>query len=249
MPQVSEQNQTTTFPVQAERDYLSVFDNGVYYPEQRETDMGETSIHIKLLTELLQILDVYLKRRDDAFISGNMNLYYEEGNARRWFAPDLLIAFGVPNVHRSSYLLWREKVFPQVVFEISSEKTWRNDIDEKLEIYDGLGAEEYYVLDPEFAFLPAPLMAFHRQDGRLTAIAVDDEKVYSPRLGLEIVRIRDNFRLFNPASQSFLMNLEESDASLKESEAEVINGRLRAIAAESEIERLKAEIEKLKSRN
>lgn len=233
MPQISEQNQTRDFLVQYEPDYLSVFDNGVYYPEQRETDMGETSIHIKLLTELLQILGVFFNHRQDIFLSGNMNLYYEKGNSRRWFAPDLLIAFGVPKVERSSYLLWREEIFPQVVFEIASEKTWRNDVDEKLELYDQLGAEEYYILDPEFAYLSAPLLAFQRQGKRLVSVSVENGKVFSPRLGLEIIKTVNSFRLFNPQTNEFLLTLEESEE--------------RRGQAELEIADLKAQIERLKS--
>ncbi len=226
MSNVLKQSQTRNFPPPSAGSYTSVIYDGVYYPEEREDDMGETTVHIKLLANFLNILKVFFKDRQDVFLSGNLNLYFEEGNSRKWFAPDLLIAFGVPNVERSSYLLWRERVFPQVIIEIASEKTWRHDIDEKLRLYEELGAEEYYVLDPEFAFLPAPLMAFRRQGETLAESSVADGKIFSPRLGLEIVYEANTFRLFNPQTNEFLRTLEES---------------------ESEIERLKAEIEKLKT--
>ncbi len=228
MSAVLEQNQThKNLPLNTKESYTSVIYDGVYYPEEREDDMGETSIHIKLIADLLVILRSFFKDKEDIFLSGNMNLYYEEGEPRKWYAPDLLIAFGVPNVERSRYLLFREKVFPQVIFEISSEKTWQNDIDEKLRLYEKYGAEEYYVLDPENAFLPKPLMAFRRDGERLVGLNVENERIFSPRLGLEIVREGNTFRLFNPNTNEYLRTLEES---------------------ESELERLKAEIEKLKSR-
>lgn len=227
MPQVLEKSRTANFASPDSKSYTSVIYDGVYYPEQREDDMGETSIHITLITDFLSVLKLFFKKRDDVFLSANMNLYYEEGNSRRWLAPDLLIAFGVPNVERSSYLVWREKVFPQAVFEVASEKTWRSDIVEKLELYETLGAEEYYVLDPEFAYLPAPMMAFHRRGERLLSAPINDDRVFSPRLGLEVVRTENTFRLFNPQTNEFLRTLEE---------------------AESELERLKAEIERLKAR-
>jgi Uma2 family endonuclease len=226
MSAVLEQNKIKNSPPQNAETYTSVIYDGVYYPEEREDDMGETSTHINLLADLLKILKVFFRDREDVFLSGNMNLYYEQGNSRRWFAPDLLVAFGVPNVDRSSYLLWREGVFPQVVFEIASEKTWQNDIDEKLRLYEELGAEEYYVIDPENAFLPAPLMAFRREGENLVELEIDNERVFSPRLNLEIVREGDTFRLFDPQRNEFLRTLEES---------------------ESEVERLKAEIERLKA--
>ncbi len=228
MPEVLEQVQTPKLPLQNAESYTSVIDEGVYYPEEREDDMGETSVHINLMADFLKMLKYFLRNHQNIFLSGNMNLYYEKGNPHRWFAPDLLIAFGVPNVERSSYLLWREKVFPQVIFEIASEKTWRNDLDEKFRFYQELGAEEYYVFDPEFAFLTAPLLAFHRQGEKLVGKDIENDRIFSPRLGLEIVRTENNFRLFNPQTNEFLRTLEE---------------------AESELERLKAEIERLKRQN
>ncbi len=240
MSDVLKQSQTRNFPPPSVESYTSVIYDGVYYPEEREDDMGETSIHIKLLADLLNILKVFFKDRQDVFLSGNMNLYFEEGNSRKWFAPDLLVAFGVPSVERSSYLLWRERVFPQVIIEIASEKTWRNDIDEKLRMYEEFGAEEYYVLDPEFAFLPAPLMAFRRQGEMLNELRVAENRILSPRLGLEIVHQTNTFRLFDPQTNEFLLTLEESEEQKR-------RYKLRAESAESEIERLKAEIEKLKT--
>lgn len=232
MPEILEQTQTRNLPMQNAESYTSTIYEGVYYPEEREDDMGETSIHINLIADLLKTLKLFFKNREDVFLSANMNLYFEPGNSRRWYAPDLLVAFGVPNVERSSYLLWREKVFPQVLIEIASEKTWRNDVDEKLRMYEEFGAEEYYVLNPEFAYLPAPLMAFRRQNENLVEVEVIDGRIFSPRLNLEIVRTDNTFRLFNLQTNEFLLTLEESEEKRKQ--------------AENENEILKAEIERLR---
>ena len=130
------------------------------------------------------------------------------------------------NHDRSSYQVWKENIFPQVIFEIASDHTWENDVGKKYKDYEKFGVEEYYILDPEFAFLPAPMLAFHRQGERLLSVPVNDDKTFSPRLGLEIVRTENNFRLFNARTNEFLLTLEE---------------------AEAEIETLKAEIERLKA--
>ncbi len=206
--------------------YISTIYNGVYYPEQREDDVGETSHHIKLIADFVTILKYFFKNRGNVFLSVNMNLYYEKGSPQKWFAPDLFVAFGVPNVERSSYLLWREQVFPQVIFEVSSGKTWSNDLDAKFRFYEKFGAEEYYIFDPEFAYLPSPLMAFHRKGEKLVELEIENERIFSPLLNLEIVRTANTFRLFNPQTNDYLRTLDE---------------------AETELARLKAEIEKLKS--
>ncbi len=209
----------------------------IVYPEQREDDMGETSIHIGLVANFFNILKLYLKKREDVFLSANMNLYYDEGNPNKWYAPDILIAFGVHNHERSSYQIWKENVAPQVIFEVSSLRIWKTDISEKLEIYGELGVEEYYILDPEFAYLPAPILAFHRKGERLLSAPVDSDRIFTPLLGLEIVRTENNFRLFDPKANEFLRTLEESEGELE---------RLKAQSA-VEMEKLRSEIERLKS--
>ena len=228
MPEVLETRQTQSFPPTHTEIYYSseTEEREIIYPEQREDDMGETSIHAKLINQFLATLLSFLKNRKDVFLSGNMNLYYQEKNPNKWYAPDLLIAFGVENHERSSYQVWKEEVFPQIIFEVASERTWKIDISEKLEFYSKEGAEEYYILDPEFAYLPAPMLAFHREGERLLSSTITDNRIFSPRLGLEIVRTEKGFRLFNPNTNEFLQTLEE---------------------AQLEIERLKAEIEKLKA--
>lgn len=233
MSAVLEQNRRQEIPPQNTEDYSSVFYDGVYYPEEREDDMGETSIHAKIINRLLAMLLHFFNESEDVFVTTNMNIYREEGNPRKWFAPDLLIAFGIPNIDRSSYLLWREEVFPQVIFEIASKKTWQNDVDEKLRLYEELGAEEYYVLDPKFEFLSTPLLAYRREGENLIELEVANERIFSPRLGLEIVREGNTFSLFNPKTNGFLLTLQESERKRQEDEVE--------------IERLKAEIERLKS--
>ena len=127
-----------------------------------------------------------------------------------------------------------------MIFEIASNSTWKDDVSEKYEIYDLFGVEEYYILDPEFAYLPAPIMAFHRQGERLLSVQITSDQVFSPRLGLEIVRTEKTFRFFNPQTNKFLLTLEELEAEKKIFES-------RAITAEAENEKLKAEIERLKA--
>ena len=56
----------------------------IVYPEQRETDLGETSEHYQIISELMQMLLSYFGDRNDIFIASNMNLYYEEGNPNRY---------------------------------------------------------------------------------------------------------------------------------------------------------------------
>lgn len=212
----------------------------IVYPEQREDDMGESSIHFKLINRLVQMLLHFLDKRDDVFLSANINLYYDEGSPDSWFAPDILIAFGVPSHERPSYQIWKENGPPQVIFEVSSQRTWKLDVSEKLEVYGELGVEEYYILDPGLECLPAPMLAFRRRGERLLAETIENDRIFSPQLGLEIVRNDNSFRLYDPRVGEFLLTLDESEEKRRISEEK---GRI----VEEENERLKAELKALRS--
>lgn len=210
MSAVLESNQTTQSVLPTRRG------KEIFYPESHEDDMGESSIHYKLISYFFNALQVFFVKQSDVFIAANLNLYYREGTPRNYYTPDVMIAFGTPNHNRTVYKLWEEKQFPQVVFEVASNATWKTDISDKVEDYGRLGAEEYYLLDPENLYLPLPLMAYRRDEtGRLRLVLTENNRVLSPRLNLEIVWENERFRLFDPMAQEFLLTTEELTAELK----------------------------------
>jgi len=196
--------QTTTEAENNRAAKIFSFRDEIHYPESHDDDMGESSIHYKIISYFFSALEMFFSTVDDIMIAANMNLYYEEGNPRKYYTPDLMISFGAEKRDRQVYKLWEEKVFPQVVFEVASERTWKNDIGEKSEFYGYFGTEEYYLIDPERRYLPLPLMVYRRQEKRLKYIPLEENRIFSPRLGLEIVDTGKSFRLFNPQTQEFL---------------------------------------------
>ncbi len=181
-----------------------VFSENLHYPESHDDDMGESSLHNKLINYIFSVLNSFFAKNNAITIAANLNLYYEEGNPRKYFTPDIMISFGAGKSERQAYKLWEENVFPQVVFEIASEHTWKNDIGDKSEFYSRFGTEEYYLIDPERKYLPLPLMAYGREDERLKYVPHQDNRIFSPLLGLEIVDTGKSFRLFDPKTQEFL---------------------------------------------
>ncbi len=212
----------------------------ILYPESHEDDMGESSIHYQLISYFFDAVKFFLKDQKDVFIAANMNLYYREKNPNKYYTPDIMVAFGVSGHNRKVYKLWEEEVCPQVIFEVSSDTTWKKDISDKVEDYGLLGVDEYYLLDPENLYLPLPLMAYRRDEtGRLRLLLTNDNRVLSPLLKLEIVWENRKFRLFDPENQEFLLTTEEAKTKADKLQSE--NERLKA-----ELDRLKAE---LKNRN
>jgi Uma2 family endonuclease len=217
----------------------------IVYPDSHADDMGESSWHYALIAYLWNALRLPFASRDDVFIAANMNLYYEAGRPDLYYTPDLLVAFGVANRQRKVYKLWEEQVFPQVVFEVASDRTWKDDLGDKVEAYEMLGVEEYYALDSQ-DFLPLPLMAYRREAGRLNFLRLPEDRVLSPRLGLEIVLSENGFRLFDPQKQEFIPTLTDAQANAEAAQLRTSAEVARAEAAEAKVAQLLAEIAKLK---
>lgn len=196
-------------------------DEGFVTITNEETEMGETTIHNRLLRYLTDCLELFFAERERIFVAANLNLYYDSNNPRKWYAPDVMVAFDVENRERSSYQLSDERVVPQVIIEVASEQTYDNDLGKKYAEYARLGVEEYYLIDPERAFLPTPLMAYQRTNGELLPITIKDRRIISPRLGLEVVDTGEDFRLFNPATGKFLSSAQELAREKAELEARV----------------------------
>lgn len=184
--------------------YAETIAEEVFYPAELEKEMGETAIHFKFIRLISLLLEVFFSARNDVVVGGDLMIYYDKGSPKKWLAPDVFVCFGVENKLRRTFKVWEEGVFPQVVFEIASDSTFENDLGGKRLDYERLGVEEYYLLDAERTYLPSPMMAFHRETGRLLSANVENNRVFSPLLNLEIVDTGKSFRLFNPTTQEFL---------------------------------------------
>lgn len=165
--------------------------------------MAETDKHRELITELIKSLEDFFARENDVYVTGNILLYYEQGDPRKSVAPDVMLARGVEKKARRVFKLWEEKA-PSVVFEISSHSTALEDLNRKFRLYQKLGIPEYYIFDPEYSYLETPLIAFRLTDGEYEEIEIKEDKVFSPSLNLEIVNTGETLRLRNPATGEFL---------------------------------------------
>lgn len=174
-----------------------------------EEEMSETTLHFALINYFFNALKLFLADQENCFVAANLRISYDEQQPLKWYAPDIFAAFGVEKRERRSYHLATEKVMPQVVFEVASDMTYDADLGKKYADYARLGAEEYYLLDPERSLLPTPLIAYQVRGGRLLPLEIENQRVFSPRLGLEIVDTGETFRLFNRTTNEFLRSTEE----------------------------------------
>lgn len=194
-------------------------DEGFVTIAGEDEEMSETTLHFALINYLYNALKLFLSNSTNCFVASNLRIFYDEKNPLKWYAPDVLVAFGVSGGDRTSYNLATEKTMPQVVFEVASEQTADRDTGEKYLDYARLGVEEYYLLDPERGLLPSALLAFQREDDKLLPIKIANERVFSPRLELEIVNTDSGIRLFDPQAKHYLPSPQEMAQRLAELEA------------------------------
>ncbi|HEY8461317.1 MAG TPA: Uma2 family endonuclease [Blastocatellia bacterium] len=200
------------------------------YPESDGKPMAETDVHRQLLSDLVFTLETFFQKQPDVYVSGNLLIYYVEGNPKKRIAPDVFVARGIKKRRRRIYKLWEEGVAPQVVIELTSRQTWREDLQEKWRLYEQLGVEEYFIFDPEYDYLDDPLVGYRLKDGKYKIMNARDRRLRSKVLGLELVDTGETLRLFDPGSGRFLPNMEESanaQQRLSELESELARHRER----------------------
>ncbi len=211
----------------------------IEYPSSDGEHKAETDIHRKLMNRLIDTLEQFFHAESDVYVSGNLLIYYVEGDTGKRVAPDVFVVRGVGKHDRRVYKLWEEGRAPDVVIELSSRQTWGDDLQKKWRLYEQLEVKEYYIFDPEYDYLPSSLLAYKLRDGQYEQIEVENGRVKSEELGLEIVDTDETLRLYDPRSGAFLPTAdEETDARIKAEEA------LRQ--SEEEVARLNEELEKLR---
>jgi Uma2 family endonuclease len=110
--------------------------------------MGETSFHADLVHYLMDVLR-WLLREQDCAIHENLNFYHTSDEREYPIAPDIAVIRGVAYRYLRSWTIEATGPAPQVVFEIASKETWRNDLLEKPLKYAYIGVQEYFLYDPE----------------------------------------------------------------------------------------------------
>ncbi|MFH0825716.1 MAG: Uma2 family endonuclease [Pseudomonadota bacterium] len=240
---------------------IAVLDADVYYPDTDGEPAAEGDIQLTYLLYCREALRLWFSASSDVYVTGNLLFYYEKGNPKKSFAPDVGVVFGVPNHERPSYKIWEEGKAPEVIIEITSRSTRRTDMNFKKGLYRDLGVSEYYLYDPCGDYLRPQLKAFSLDeiglyiDVRPVVIASDAFMVYSPTLDLELRVEGGRLRLFDRESGHYLLSTKELD-ELATAQAEArFDAERRAEAAERKAEAaertiaaLMQELETLKDR-
>jgi Uma2 family endonuclease len=223
------------------------------YPTSDGKPMAETDFHRELMIALIHtLMDFYAQQR--VYVSGNLLLYYEPGNRRRHVSPDVFVVKGVPNRQRLYYLTWEEGKTPDVVIELTSSSTRREDVQSKFRLYqDTLHVKEYFLFDPFEEYLTPSMRGYRLRQGVYQPIRPITGRLPSQVLRLHLERHGAELRLFDPRTAQWLPTREEKliqEAAARQQEAAARQQEAAARrAAEAEVERLRQELERLRRRN
>ena len=114
-------------------------------PKDFET-VPHSKIHRLRCREIEDALEIWLEDRE-AYVGGDQNVYYDEGDLDKVLAPDVFVVFGVSKRLRINYRIWAEGPPPCFVLEVLSPSTRRRDLVDKKAIYERMGVREYFVFE------------------------------------------------------------------------------------------------------
>ena len=196
----------------------------VEYPSTDGKPVAESDFQRDSLLYAVDVLQQHFRARPDVYVSGNLLLYYEEGNPKAVVAPDVFVVMGASNHRRMSYLLWQEPKGPDFVLEVTSRSTRNRDQGPKRELYRRLGVQEYWQYDPTGDYLDPALQGYALRGGEYEALPAVERRadrlvLRSAVLGLELRLEAGEFRFRDAAGGITLGTRHELETSLREETA------------------------------
>ena len=196
-------------------------DGGIFYPETDGEPMAASDSHRKEMTRTLDAFEAHFQPKPDAYISGDIFMYYVKGEPDAVIAPDILISFGLDKKNRPTYKVWEEGKVPEFVMEFASEKTYDKDLTIKKDTYASLGILDYFLFDVQHLYLPVPLMGFRLVEGRYVPIseASVGGGLHAASLNLDFHVREEGLGIYDPVSGKWLQTRAEREAAARQQEA------------------------------
>ncbi len=183
----------------------------IEYPASDGKPMAESDTARDLMFDIIDILKHHFAKEANVYVSGDILLYYEEGNPRKSVAPDVLVTKGIPAGRRNVYKLWEEGKAPDFVLEVTSKTTWQTDHFHKPALYHSLGIREYFLFDWTGGWLSGgPLMGYRLNGLEYHPIEPTEEgRLFSESLNLLLEARAGWLDLLDPATGKRLLTSPE----------------------------------------
>ncbi|MDE0054296.1 MAG: Uma2 family endonuclease [Gammaproteobacteria bacterium] len=222
------------------------------YPSSDGLPLAENDWQLEAILDAVGVLKIRYGSRPDVYVSGDLLIYYEEGNPRKSVAPDVFVVFGATNHRRNVYKLWEEPKAPDFVLEVASENTWKEDLGRKRALYAELGVREYWLFDPKDEYFDPPLQGLVLREGAYRALPalVDGgaRTIRSDVLGLDLRADRGMLRFRDPATGECLRSHAEEWAARSELAKALAEERLARDEATAALRFAEARIAELEAR-
>ena len=202
----------------------------VFYPESDGKPMAESDLHRDWMVRIIELLKLFFAGQR-VYVSGNLLIYYVEGDPKKSVAPDAFVVKDCDPGRRKIYKLWEEGKPPNFVLETTSSTTRREDRNKKMRVYAQMGVAEYFLYDPLGDWLEPPLQAYHLEGSQYLRLEADKGGITSQQLGITFRLEEGQLVLFNAATGEQLQTAMERVAAAES----------RAKALERELARLRAE--------
>ena len=205
----------------------------VEYPSSDGRPLAENDAQLAAILYGIGALRVRYAGRRDVYVSGDLLIYYEEGNPRASVAPDVFVVLGVPDRMRMSYKVWEEGKGPDFVLEVASPGTWREDVGPKRRLYARLGVGEYWLYDPLGGLLRPELQGYRLVGGEYERQPLVESldgrlELHSETLGLNLWAKGGKMRFRDPETGLDLLGHDEDHARAEREAAARRSAEVRA---------------------
>lgn len=181
----------------------------IEYPSSDGRPMAETDAHRDKMYDSIHRLQRFFSGRK-VYVSGNLLIYYVEGDPRKSVAPDTFVVKNCRPRRRKIFQIWKERRKPNVALEITSKTTRREDAVDKKKTFAAIGIKEYFLYDPFGEWLTPPLQGFRLVKGDYQKIPPDaDGGVISKELGIRFIIEDGDLAMFDAATGERLLTNDE----------------------------------------
>jgi hypothetical protein len=172
----------------------------------------------------------------------------EEGNNARHVSPDCFVVLDCEPGFRRVYKVWDEGKAPDVVLEVTSNSTRRQDEDSKPAQYGAMGVKEYFLYDPTADYLEPPLQGYRFVKGQAALLRRDKSGALVSRcLGVKLrLEGLDLVMTDQKTGERLLTKADYLQAQHETAEAQRRAAEEKRKQAEGQLRAAKAEIAKLR---
>jgi Uma2 family endonuclease len=203
----------------------------IIYPESDGKPVAETDEHRDLMFDLIAVLR-FLFKGQRVYVSGNLLVYYIEGNPKKSVAPDTFVVKDCDPRRRRIFKIWEERKGPNFAMELTSKKTRREDERFKKDLYAQLRVPEYFLFDPFGEWLKPPLVGYRLVNGEYMRIQPNaDGGLESQQLGVTFKIEGGRLVLYRTDTGKRL--LSEAEWLAAQAQAKAADAETRAAQAEA----------------